>query len=118
MAMDSLAARQADGGRAQSLFRAVNEQLDEFHRAHGGSGDFVCECASHECVDPLSLTHGEYEAVRAVPTHFAVKEGHDVREFEHVVATHEGFVVVEKFGAAAEIADLHDPRRRLRGNGE
>jgi hypothetical protein len=58
----------------------------------------------------IQLSIAEYEAIRHSPIRFPVKPGHDYPEFERVVEEHEGYVVVEKFGEAAEIVSRADPR--------
>jgi hypothetical protein len=98
----------------QALFRDVNERIEElvgkaWHPA------FVCECADEHCVETLELSLREYEEIRASPVHFPVKVGHDYPEFERVVAVSDGYAVVEKVGAAAEIAKKLDPRSRVKG---
>ena len=64
-------------------------------------------------LEELSLR--EYEEIRASPVHFPVKVGHDYPEFERVVAVSDGYAVVEKIGAAAEVAKTLDPRSRVNG---
>ena len=101
----------------QSLFRGVNERLrdlnDGFEEASGGS-DFLCECASQDCIKQVSLTLDDYEEIRRVPTHFAVAAGmeHVFEDVERVFETHGGYWVVEKFGEAGVAAIKLDPRRR------
>jgi hypothetical protein len=45
-----------------------------------------------------------------VPTRFAVRHGHIVREAEQVVEKHIGYTVVETIGAAADYAESANPR--------
>ena len=75
----------------------------------------LCECADEHCVETLELSLREYEEIRASPVHFPVKVGHDYPEFERVVAVSDGYAVVEKIGAAAEVAKMLDPRSRVKG---
>jgi hypothetical protein len=98
----------------QALFRDVNERIEElvgeaWHPA------FVCECADEHCVETLELSLREYEEIRASPVHFPVKVGHDYPEFERVVEVSDGYAVVEKIGAAAEVAKKLDPRSQVNG---
>ena len=98
----------------QALFRDVNERIEElvgkaWHPA------FVCECADEHCIETLELSLAEYESIRASPIRFPVKVGHDYPEFERVVAVSDGYAVVEKIGAAAEVARKLDPRSRVKG---
>ena len=99
-------------GRRQSVFREVNERIEEL------AEDFemleavpiLCECGWTECKERIELTQAEYERLRLVPTHFAVVRGHEIPEVERVVEETDGYVVVEKFGDSAEVAIAHDPR--------
>jgi len=97
----------------EALFRDVNERIEEVNSKLDSEAlsDFLCECGDDDCTKPISLTLGEYEQVRSVPTHFAIAHGHEVLDVEKVVATTERFAVVEKFAGEAErIAVQTDPR--------
>ena len=96
--------------RNQSLYRAVNERMKEINEAYdslGASGDWICECANHECTEPVPRTHEEYETVRTRPTCFFVlpDDAHVLYDVEDVVERHERYSVVEKTGVAAELAE-------------
>jgi hypothetical protein len=105
---------QVEEARTQSLFREVNERMEEIGRdARLVDGELLCECANAECVEPIPLTRAEYEAVRRIPTHFLIAPGHDVPAIERVVEANERHVVVEKFGVAGATAVRLDPRKRL-----
>lgn len=97
---------QEQAGKAQTLFREVNERIAEFLApASGGETvTILCECADDACIEPIELAAAEYESVRRLPTHFIVKPGHDVPEAERVVARSGGVAVVEKFGEAGKVA--------------
>jgi hypothetical protein len=58
----------------------------------------------------ISLTVGEYEAIRSVPTHFVVARGHVDSRVEFVVRETAWYQVVEKFGIAGEVATRLDPQ--------
>ena len=98
----------------EAAFRDVNESL----RYVAGQGTatvepmrLVCECGDAGCAEFVEVTAGEYEGVRAVPTHFIVRPGHVAPEVERVVEEHDRFSVVEKGpGEPAEIARETDPR--------
>jgi hypothetical protein len=98
--------------RNESLFREVNERISEVNAAFDvdGRADYLCECGRPNCTEAISLTHGEYERVRAVPTHFLVKPGHEDPSVERVVQQNDGYFVVEKLGEAADEAAAFDPR--------
>jgi hypothetical protein len=94
------------------FFRTVNEGIEQQAVRFGGDDDyeFICECASRECLDRVSLTLREYEHIRAEGTRFVVVPGHENVELELVVQTARSYNVVEKDGPAGIVADLADPR--------
>jgi hypothetical protein len=103
-------------GRNQALFRDVNEQIESTNERFGISErhEFICECADLECTDRVSLTLGEYEEIRRVPTHFIVAAGHVYPQYERVIQQIDQYQVVEKFGEAGkEALKLDAPRGRL-----
>jgi hypothetical protein len=108
-------ARQIRIGENEALFRQVNERVKELNRGFSivlEHGDFLCECGSEACLERVALTPGEYERVRADPTHFVVKPGHVAPDVEDVVYASEGYQVVRKReGEAARVACESDPRR-------
>jgi hypothetical protein len=105
--------RQERAARNQSLFREVNERLEEVMGELSMFHEFICECAEPECSEQLSMTHDEYEVIREHPARFAVMPGHVVSEVEQVVGgAPDRYVVVEKIERAAEIAAHFDPRLR------
>ena len=73
---------------------------------------FICECADPACTELVRLTFAEYEDVRADSRHFVNAPGHEVNAdgYGRVVSRHDGYVVVEKLGAAAKIVEQLDPR--------
>ncbi len=91
----------------EALFREVNERIREISDTFGredATYDFLCECSDPGCTKKVVLTRGEYEGVRSNPTRFVVAKGHALPEIEAVVAHARDHVVVEKEGAAADIA--------------
>jgi hypothetical protein len=106
-------ARAVRAARNQSLFRQVNERIEELNEEFAKvapMGDWICECADEDCFEPVSLTVAEYQEIRTHPARFPVLPGHEVPEVETVVETHERYLVVEKRGAAREFAVANDPR--------
>jgi hypothetical protein len=101
-------------GRLQSLFREVNERIEELSQSFTGHDEMtmLCECGSSECNARIAISEPEYETLRRIPTHFAVLPGHDIPGVERVVETNARYVVVEKFGESAITAIRLDPRRR------
>jgi hypothetical protein len=101
--------RSAKGAHNQALIREVNERIEQLAE-DAAHPEFLCECANTDCVETMPLSIAEYEAVRSSPVRFPIKPGHEYSEFERVVEEHGGYVVVEKFGKAGEIAEHLDPR--------
>lgn len=99
--------------RNESVFRNANERieqrLEDLSRLDGRS-PFLCECEDPLCAEPVRLTAGEYETVRAHPPRFVVLRGHPAGD-AHVVASEETFDVVEKQGAEGATAAELDPRK-------
>ncbi len=99
--------------RNETLFRQVNERIDEVSRSvplDAETMEFICECGEQDCARPMALTRAEYEAVRTIPSRFAVLPGHGHPAFERIVSEGERFSVVEKIGEAQETAEATDPR--------
>ena len=113
MANEAFEGRQIRLAKNQALFRAVNERVEALANESGtrGQHDFVCECASPECGSRIELAIGEYEAIRRIPTHFFVLPHHVFPEVEVIVDDRSRYVVVEKMGAAGEVATAVDARR-------
>lgn len=98
----------------EALFRDVNERIreisDRFEQPDA-TYDFLCECSDPACSERVVLTAAEYEHVRAEPTRFVVAKGHALPEIESVVEQAKDHVIVEKEGAAADIAVRLDTSR-------
>lgn len=95
--------------RNQVVFREVNERIAELTGLLNETGFnlFICECSDPACAESLEITAAEYEAVRADGARFVIVRGHEIPEAERVVDGNGRFIVVEKTGAAAEIARSH-----------
>jgi hypothetical protein len=95
-------------GRNEDLFRKVNDQIEGVNEAFGtitGTMSILCECGKLECIEQIELTADAYRELRADPTRFAVKPGHELPDVERVVERHERYFVVEKAkGDAAKLA--------------
>jgi hypothetical protein len=98
--------------RNETLFRQVNERIEELREGVPESEftDFLCECGEQACIERVELTHEEYEGVRSVPDHFALKPGHEHPDFERIVEVGERYVVIDKVGPAEDVAERTDPR--------
>jgi hypothetical protein len=109
-------AREERLGANEALFREVNERVAEVaeHFLPGETPtavNFSCECGDRACTEQIAMTLGEYEALRAKATRFAVAPGHEVPDIERVVARHPSYFVVEKQDPdAEEVARKTDPR--------
>ena len=98
--------------RNQSLFRTLNEKLQIVNESLSSMTEtfvIACECADTSCVEMLEITPTQYEDVRAHPRRFAVLAQHVVPDIEVVVAERSTHVVVEKVGAAGELAEQIAP---------
>lgn len=97
-------------GRNESIFREINERVEEIGTAVEGPTKFLCECARTDCTERLDVPLDIYEWVRARPTHFLVVPGHEQLEYERVVDQGGGWLVVTKIGVAGDVAEDEDPR--------
>jgi hypothetical protein len=118
MATSEVDTRRVRAAKNQSLFRDVNERIEDitegFALAATRTIEFVCECAHPDCSEVIEMTHGEYESIRRFPTHFAIKAGHDISEVEQVVAGNGRYIIVSKLGTAGQAAIRLDPRGAYR----
>lgn len=110
--MRPMTEREERFGRNEVLFREVNERIETIQKGQGVAGhfDFLCECGDKNCIEQMSMTLVEYEAIRSDPTYFVVVPGHELLEIERIVQTGDRFSVVRKQEEAALIAEEHDPR--------
>jgi hypothetical protein len=98
----------------ETLFREVNERVQEKVDSFGGGGTFqyFCECANPDCTFRLVLTKAQYEGVRADPAQFVVLPLHFTPEVETLVSESERYWIVRKTGEAGDYAEALDPRSR------
>jgi hypothetical protein len=99
--------------RNEALARVVNEQIEDLNSTGAKLPVFgvLCECGWSDCMEPISINHAEYDAVRADPLLFAIKPGHEIEEVEDVIERRAGYEVVrKKAGISAQIAVETDPR--------
>jgi hypothetical protein len=94
------------------IFRTVNESIEQQALKFGGLDryEFICECASTDCFERISLTLTEYERVRGEGSTFVVTPGHEYDEIELVIERQPTYSVVRKDGAAAIVAEFANPR--------
>lgn len=93
----------------ETVFRAANREIKHAEKEAGGGADKIievlCECGREECSGLIALTVAEYEAVHSQDDRFVVLRGHESAEIERVVEDRAGYLVVDKFGEAEEIAE-------------
>jgi hypothetical protein len=78
--------------------RDANEAVSVLQLALAGCGERLalrCECGDAACTAHLSLTRGEYEAVRAHGSHFAVGLNHENPENACVLSENTYFEVID-----------------------
>ena len=98
--------------RNETLFREVNERIEEIRSPEEDQIEFLCECGVTECKDTVRLTGAEYEKLRADPITFAVVPGHSIEDIESLVVETDRFHVVRKHPGEQDIARSTDPRSR------
>jgi hypothetical protein len=100
--------------RNDAVFRAANERIRSAAAGLQAAEPlpFICECADPACRELIPLSREEYENLRRHSTRFAVAPGHEggADSAARIVARGDRYVVVEKTGNAAEVAEALDPR--------
>jgi hypothetical protein len=108
------AERQRRIGENEALLRQVNEGFLESaggYSAITGTVFVMCECGGSDCVRRIEMTPGEYEALRAESTHFAIAHGHELPDVETIVHETPRYAIVRRMaGLSAAIAEETDPR--------
>jgi hypothetical protein len=95
----------------QSLFREVNERIEEL--AEQGpleSMDIMCECSALHCAETIQIEQDEYNAIREHPNRFPIRAGHESHDVERIVDRHASYIVVEKLNSGHAVAEARDPR--------
>jgi len=100
--------------RNEAFFRAVNEGIAEAsERFESDEAEFLCECGDANCTHRIEVSLDDYENVRAHPTRFLVRRGHDLPEVEEVVHRRRRYAIVEKVDrVAAAVVRRLNPRVR------
>jgi hypothetical protein len=94
--------------RNEALFREVNENIARLEERHGTTTAepvFLCECANADCAQHVRAGADLYARVREQPRWFLVIPGHEEPQLERVVERHRDYLIVEKTGAAGEVAE-------------
>jgi hypothetical protein len=107
--------------QTHALFREVNERVKEVNEGFSlviPMGDWICECANDTCVERITLSTNEYEAVRRDQARFFVAptSEHVWPEVEHVIERNNGYLIVEYIGYSATAEAPLDPLRVSREN--
>jgi len=94
----------------EALFREINERVEERvqESRHAEVVVIVCECASVDCTQRITVTVEEFRHVRDDPAQFAVAPGHAIVDVEVVVTQNERFEIVRKVGFAGLVAEAVD----------
>ena len=101
-------ARKERIARNESVFRELNERLEE--NVHRGRTEpdyagFVCECGDGDCDMTVRVPLDAYEAVRRNSRDFIVVPGHELEDSEDVVDDGAGYLIVRKHEDVAEIVE-------------
>jgi hypothetical protein len=86
--------------RNHTRWREVNERRIKLVAQPSGDEVFLCECVRMNCTATIRLSMAEYKLIRSSAIRFSVAVGHDLPEFENVVAICDAYAVVERKGAA------------------
>jgi hypothetical protein len=93
----------------ETVFRAANRKIQHAEEDAGGGADKIievlCECGRDACSGLIALAIAEYEAAHSEGDRFVVLRGHESAEIERVVEERAGYLVVDKFGEAEDIAE-------------
>jgi hypothetical protein len=91
----------------EALSRRINERIERARPRNGDTADtFMCECVHADCNEALNISHDGYAALRSHPRRFAVVRAHVEPAIESIVEAYDGYVVVEKRGAAGRLAEV------------
>jgi hypothetical protein len=103
-----LDSRRERAARNEALFREVNERIDDLAVLAPNRDElsqYVCECQNVSCAELIAMPQEDYRQVRRDPAEFVVAPGHERTELEEIVRRGEGWLVVRKLGAGADVAD-------------
>ena len=96
-------------GQNEALFRQVNERIAEESGSDAGRLEIICECTNLNCFERIELQPSAYEKARSNPATFIILVGHINESVERVVHREKDYVLVEKLGDAADVAEDTDP---------
>ncbi|HET9123896.1 MAG TPA: hypothetical protein VFN65_03320 [Solirubrobacteraceae bacterium] len=99
----------------ESVRRLVNEAIERgFWPGESEAKVRIrCECGRGGCHEYVRMRVRDYEELRSDPRRFVVCPGHQTPEVERFVGRGAEYAIVEKIGAAADVAEATDPRSDL-----
>jgi hypothetical protein len=101
--------RQERIAKNETVFRAANREIEHGGEQEGGRADQVievlCECGRQGCSGVITMTVADYDASHVQEDRFVVVPGHESTDIENVVEERDGYLVVDKFGEAEDIAE-------------
>jgi hypothetical protein len=110
--LTELELRRERAAKNQSLFREVNERIEDL-AGNASFSTFICECLDETCDESISLTVEEYEHIRQESNRFVILPGHEEPAVEEIIDSTDRFLVVSKLGGGANVAEQLDPRKRV-----
>jgi hypothetical protein len=85
--------------------RRLNERKAGWRDGGNLTAGFRCECWRADCDSRLRLSGREWQEIRSQGDRFAVAPGHVAADIEVVIKEYPHFWLVEKRGAAGEMAE-------------
>jgi hypothetical protein len=105
--------REARLAENEAVFREVNERIAEVSdRFELEAVTAICECATSDCTQRFELSRGEYDEVRSRSLQFAVVPSHERPDIERVIGRRARYLIVEKIGEGADVAEEQDSSGR------
>lgn len=110
--------RAARAAKNQVLFRGANDRVKELNEAFSlvvPLGEWMCECASADCIERIEMSVAAYEAVRRHGDRFFVtpSDRHFWPDVERVIEHNDRYWVVERIDQAG-VAEARDDARSSR----
>jgi hypothetical protein len=102
----------------QCLVRDANETAERLNvalPAGAARTALRCECGDEGCLEPVSPTHGEYEAVRFYGSRFVIGIDHENPESACVLSENARFAVIDVVAGDARYRVLARNPRDARG---
>jgi hypothetical protein len=112
-----IGARAPQEAEQQCLVRESNEAAERLNVALAidvARAALRCECGDEACLAPVSLTHAEYEAVRAYGSRFVIGINHENPESSWVLSENPRFAVIDVVAGDARYQVLaRNPRSTM-----